>query len=284
MDEFCRQKGIKREYSVARTPQQNGVVKRKNRTLIEAARTILADSLLPIIPYKLIIGRAPSISFMRPFGCPVTILNTLDPLGKLDGTAEEGFLVGYSVNTSENEQVLKNVLDKMMDQEKEAAEQSDAVRKEFEAQCNRELLQGKATKASNNNSFNTVSTPVNAAIAPRSFNDARPSFVPLGGSFPLNVNDLPDDPLMPDLEDTAEVQNTGIFGCAYDDDDLDTYNSPYADQIIGVEADFNNMESSTVVNPIPTTIVHSIHPKNQIIRYSRLAVQTRGMSKKSSEE
>ncbi|GJS41572.1 putative ribonuclease H-like domain-containing protein [Tanacetum coccineum] len=49
MDEFCRQKGIKREYSVARTPQQNGVAKRKNRTLIEAARTMLADSLLPTV-------------------------------------------------------------------------------------------------------------------------------------------------------------------------------------------------------------------------------------------
>ncbi|GJY20783.1 hypothetical protein Tco_0393349 [Tanacetum coccineum] len=44
-------------------------------------------------PYELIIGRAPNISFMRPFGCPVTILNTLDPLGKFDGKAEEGFLV-----------------------------------------------------------------------------------------------------------------------------------------------------------------------------------------------
>ncbi|GJT07635.1 putative ribonuclease H-like domain-containing protein [Tanacetum coccineum] len=122
MDEFCGQKGIKREYSVARTPQQNGVAERKNRTLIEAARTMLADSLLPTVfwaeavntacyvlnrvlvtkphnktPYELIIGRAPSISFMRPFGCPVTILNTLDPLGKFDGKAEEGFLVGYSV-------------------------------------------------------------------------------------------------------------------------------------------------------------------------------------------
>ncbi|GJT35506.1 putative ribonuclease H-like domain-containing protein [Tanacetum coccineum] len=48
MDEFCREKGIKREYSVARTPQQNGVAERKNRTLIEAARTMLADSKLPI--------------------------------------------------------------------------------------------------------------------------------------------------------------------------------------------------------------------------------------------
>ncbi|GJT26541.1 ribonuclease H-like domain-containing protein [Tanacetum coccineum] len=44
-------------------------------------------------------GGAPSISFMRPFGCPVTILNTLNPLGKFDGKAEEWFLVGYSVHS-----------------------------------------------------------------------------------------------------------------------------------------------------------------------------------------
>nr|GEW15042.1 ribonuclease H-like domain-containing protein [Tanacetum cinerariifolium] len=49
-------------------------------------------------PYELIIGRPPRISFVRPFGCPVTILNTLDPLGKFVRKAEEGFLVGYSVN------------------------------------------------------------------------------------------------------------------------------------------------------------------------------------------
>ncbi|GJV53799.1 hypothetical protein Tco_1449540 [Tanacetum coccineum] len=114
----------------------------------------------------------------------------------------------------ENEQALKNVLDKMMDQEKEATKQSDAVRKEFEAQCDRQNISGKATKASNTNSFNTVSTPVNAASASRTYNVAGSSFVPLGGSFL-------DDPHMPNLEDTAEVQNTGIFGSAYDDEDLD---------------------------------------------------------------
>ncbi|GJR59151.1 putative ribonuclease H-like domain-containing protein [Tanacetum coccineum] len=51
---------------------------------------------------------------------------------------------------------------------------------------------------------------------------------------------------MPDLDVTAEVQSTGIFGNAYDDDDLDTYNYPFADQVIGAEANFNNMEPSTV--------------------------------------
>nr|GFA10162.1 hypothetical protein [Tanacetum cinerariifolium] len=48
-------------------------------------------------PYELLHGRLPSIGFMRPFGCHVTILNTLDPLGKFQGKVDEGFLVGYSV-------------------------------------------------------------------------------------------------------------------------------------------------------------------------------------------
>ncbi|GKF02593.1 putative ribonuclease H-like domain-containing protein, partial [Tanacetum coccineum] len=47
MLEFCGNKGIKQEYSTPRTPQQNGVAERMNKTLIEAARTMLADSLLP---------------------------------------------------------------------------------------------------------------------------------------------------------------------------------------------------------------------------------------------
>ncbi|GJS37394.1 putative ribonuclease H-like domain-containing protein [Tanacetum coccineum] len=123
MNEFCAKKGIKREYSIARTPQQNGVAERKNRTLIEAARTMLADSLLPIqfwaeavntacyvlnrvlvtkpqmkTPYEILMGRSPNISFMRPFGCPLTILNTLDQLGKFDGKSEEGYLLGYSTS------------------------------------------------------------------------------------------------------------------------------------------------------------------------------------------
>ncbi|GJW02044.1 putative ribonuclease H-like domain-containing protein [Tanacetum coccineum] len=124
MNELCAKKGIKREFSVARTPQQNGVAERKNRTLIKAARTMLADSLLPIpfwaeavntacyvlnrvlvtkpqnkTPYELLIGKSPSISFMRPFGCPLTILNTLDSLGKFDGKSDEGYLLGYSTSS-----------------------------------------------------------------------------------------------------------------------------------------------------------------------------------------
>nr|GEU41045.1 putative ribonuclease H-like domain-containing protein [Tanacetum cinerariifolium] len=50
-------------------------------------------------PYKLLHGRTPSIGFIRPFGCHVTILNTLDSLGKFERKVDEGFLVRYSVNS-----------------------------------------------------------------------------------------------------------------------------------------------------------------------------------------
>ncbi|GJZ79394.1 putative ribonuclease H-like domain-containing protein [Tanacetum coccineum] len=133
IDEFCRQKGIKREYSVARTPQQNGVAKRKYRTLIEAARTMLADSLLPT-------------------SCGKTISGTQ-------------------------------------------------------------------------------------------------LFVPFGGSFLIDVANVSlMNPLMPELEDTAKIEVLAFFGNAYDDHDLETLNTPYADQSVGAE----------------------------------LAVQTRGMTKKNS--
>ncbi|GJV19913.1 putative ribonuclease H-like domain-containing protein [Tanacetum coccineum] len=50
-------------------------------------------------PYEFFRGRTPALSFMRPFGCHVTILNTLDYLGKFDGKSDDGFFVGYSLNS-----------------------------------------------------------------------------------------------------------------------------------------------------------------------------------------
>ncbi|GKD36497.1 putative ribonuclease H-like domain-containing protein [Tanacetum coccineum] len=91
MNVFCEIKGILRQFSVARTPQQNEVAKRRNKTLIEAARTRLANSKLPTT-----FGQKQLILLAM---CPVTILNTIDHLGKFDGKADEGFFVGYSLNS-----------------------------------------------------------------------------------------------------------------------------------------------------------------------------------------
>ncbi|GJR67585.1 putative ribonuclease H-like domain-containing protein [Tanacetum coccineum] len=99
MSEFCEKKGIEREFSVARTPQQNGVTERRNRTLIENRVLIIKPH--NKTPYELFRGRTPALSFMRPFGCHVTILNTLDHLGKFDGKSDEGFFVGYLMNSKD---------------------------------------------------------------------------------------------------------------------------------------------------------------------------------------
>nr|GEZ61096.1 retrovirus-related Pol polyprotein from transposon TNT 1-94 [Tanacetum cinerariifolium] len=124
MNDFCSQKGIKIEFSNARTPQQNGVAERRNRTLIEIARTMLADAKLPVTfwaqavntacyvqnrvlvnksqnktPYELFNGKTPAIGFLKPFGCHVMILNTLDNLGKFEAKGDEGYFIGYSMSS-----------------------------------------------------------------------------------------------------------------------------------------------------------------------------------------
>ncbi|GJW41009.1 putative ribonuclease H-like domain-containing protein [Tanacetum coccineum] len=86
-----------------------------------------------------------------------------------------------------------------------------------------------------------------------------------------NDDNLPTDPLMPDLEDTTDLLNTSIFSGAYDDDDE------------GVEADLNYLETTMNVSPIPTIRIHKDHPKDQIIGDINSATQTRKMTKISEE-
>jgi len=121
LDNFCLSKGIARQYSIPRTPEQNGVVERKNRTLIEAARTMLADSGLPLYfwaeavnttcyvqnrvlinkrhsktAYEVLHNIKPLISFFKVFGCPCYILNVKESLSKFAAKVDSGYFLGYS--------------------------------------------------------------------------------------------------------------------------------------------------------------------------------------------
>ncbi|GJX53947.1 ribonuclease H-like domain-containing protein [Tanacetum coccineum] len=400
MIEFCGSKGIKREYSNARTPQQNGVAERKNRTLIEAARTMLADSFLPNTfwaeavstacyvlnrvlvtkpqnktPYELITGKLPIISYIRPFGCHVTILNTIDHLGKFEEKADEGFLVGYSLSSkafrvynlatkrveenlhikflenkpnvagigptwlfdldyltdsmnyqpvrlenqanknagpqeantsagtqdstaagnskmedepvqeycvlplwssysstikssevkdgdkkSHEDDVLKSKqkpvdmeeqafleeLERLKRQEKEANDAAEALRKELDKSTDDLLQQAGFDKATSTNSVSTASA----------FRTGGPS-----ADF--------DDLQIHALEDIYENLSEGVFT-----------NSSYDDE--GAEADFTNLENTMNVSPIPTSRIHTIHPKTQILGDLTSAVQIRSKVNKSS--
>ncbi|GJR09866.1 putative ribonuclease H-like domain-containing protein [Tanacetum coccineum] len=311
INQLCEMKGIKREFSVARTSQQNGVAKRKNRTLIEAARTMLADSLLPTTfwaevinttcyvqnrvlvtkphnktPYELLIGKTSNLDFVRPFGCPVTILNTLDHLCKFERKDDEGFLVGYSVNSkafrvfnTRTKKVKENLHIKFLENKSNIAGSGP----EWLFDINSLTKSMNYEPVSAGNQTNGDADDKNADEEPakgddgvnkvggsddkertnsstQDINTARPSINTANTNIntgSLSINTV--SPNMPSLEET------GIFDGAYDDED------------VGAEADLNSLETTMNVSPIPTTRIHRDHPKDQIIRDLNLAAQTRRM-------
>nr|GEV03669.1 retrovirus-related Pol polyprotein from transposon TNT 1-94 [Tanacetum cinerariifolium] len=117
---FFDEVGISQQFFVARTPQQNGVVERRNRTLVEAARTMLTFANLPLFlwaeaietacftqnrsiihkrfdktPYELINKRKPNIKFFRVFGCRCYLFNDYEDVGKLKVKGDIRVFVGY---------------------------------------------------------------------------------------------------------------------------------------------------------------------------------------------
>nr|GFB28532.1 hypothetical protein [Tanacetum cinerariifolium] len=124
LKEYCNTVGISHQMSSVRTPQQNGVVKRRNQTLVEAARTMLIFSLAPLFlwaeaiatacftqnrsiihsrfnktPYELINGRKPDISFLHVFGALCYPKNDREDIGKLGAKGDIGFFIGYSADS-----------------------------------------------------------------------------------------------------------------------------------------------------------------------------------------
>ncbi|KAI3510741.1 hypothetical protein L1887_17875 [Cichorium endivia] len=121
LDGFLKKKGISHNFSAPYTPQQNGVVERQNRSLCEAARTMLNFANLPmyfwaeaistacftqnrsyinkrfhITPYEVLNRRKPNVKFLHIFGCRCFILNLKDHFTKFIDKSEEGIFLGYS--------------------------------------------------------------------------------------------------------------------------------------------------------------------------------------------
>ncbi|GKA98935.1 putative ribonuclease H-like domain-containing protein [Tanacetum coccineum] len=253
--------GIKRKFSVARTPQQYGGAERKNRTLIEAARTMLADFKLPITfwaeavntacyvqtrvlvikphnktPYELFLGRKHALSFMRPFRCLVTILNTLDHLGYGPNCSKDFPNAGFKPSREEENMDSKHLENK--DSEIPNTKEP-RVHQEQDANVN------------STNNINTVIPIVNVADIENNVVDEN------------IVYGCIDDPSMPNLEEIV-----------YSDDD---------NEEIGAEDDMNNLATTMPVSSIPTTRVHKDHPLEQIIRDIHPTPQTRSMTKNVTE-
>nr|GEW61658.1 putative ribonuclease H-like domain-containing protein [Tanacetum cinerariifolium] len=314
---------IKREFSIPRTPQQNGIAKRKNKTLIKAARTILADSLLPILfwaeavnttcyvhnkvlvtkpqhknPYELLHGRTPSIGFMRNFGCPVTILNTLNSLGKFNGKVDEGLLVGYFVSSQafrvfnsrtrivqetlhinflENKPNVAgtgptwlfdiDTLTKTMNYQLVTAgnlsNPSAGVQETFDAEKAGEEIKKPEFEGRKHESEVYVSSTSSAQS--KTHDDKTKREVNAADSPVLVVGQIL-------TNSTNTFSAAGPSNADVKLEDITYSNDEYD---VGTEADFNNLETSITVSLIPTSRVHKDHPMTQIISDLSSATQTR---------
>ncbi|GJR28904.1 putative ribonuclease H-like domain-containing protein [Tanacetum coccineum] len=152
----------------------------------------------------------------------------------------------------------------LKDKKKEADDNTaEALRKEFAQSTEDLLIQAGAARASSTNTVNIASTPVSTASTPVHtvspsgvFNIGEPSF-----SY-LDLSANQDDSQIAQLEDIYENPSDGIFTNAFYDDE-------------GAMVSFTNLESTMIVSLIPTSRVHSIHPKAQIIGDPKSAVYTR---------
>nr|GEZ92004.1 hypothetical protein [Tanacetum cinerariifolium] len=341
----------------------------EKRTLIEAARTMLADSLLPIpfwaeavntacyvqnrvlvtkphnkTPYELLNGRTPSIGFMRPFGCPVTILSTLGSLGKFNGKVDEGFLVGYSVSSkafrvfNNRTHIVQEILHVNFLENKtnvagsgptwlfdidsltrtmnyqpvtvrNQTNPSSGFQDKFDAEKAGEEIDQRYVLflVWSSGSINPQNNDVDAA-----FDGKEPDIDVKKIESEVNVSPSSsaqswkqDDKTKKEakgkspIESFTRYRDLSLEFKDYSDNNINEVNAADASQFlddpdmpgledithsddkddVGAETNFNNLETSITVSPIPTIRVHKYHPVSQIISDLSLTTQTRSMTR-----
>nr|GEW01345.1 ribonuclease H-like domain-containing protein [Tanacetum cinerariifolium] len=300
MNDFCLSKGINREFRNARTPQQNKVAERRNRTLIEADRTMLADAKLPVTfwagavntacyvqnrvlvnksqnktPYELFNGRTIALGFLKPFGCHVMILNTLDHLGKFDAKRYKGCC---KLRCEE-----RCVFFKIHCSSKLVSRSTLGVLYKSQDACNA----GAPESSGNSNPIATLTNPPADHMETLTMESAIPTI-----SLPVPTACL-DDSLEPSSDtrliskrvtsqdDTPSLDNILNLSNRFKDILGVTTNTGDTN---GVEVDLGNMENNISASPTPTFRILKDHSKSQIIGSVNTPVQTRTKSKEMEEQ
>ncbi|GJX38585.1 putative ribonuclease H-like domain-containing protein [Tanacetum coccineum] len=271
------------------------------------------NKLNKLVKGNLVRGTKPILSFMRPFGCPVTILNTIDHLGKVDGKAEE------SENTPNIEGSGPNwlfdidaITYSMHYKPVVAGNQSngnagtkacaDAGKARLEIVLGKDYILLPLW---------TQDPPFSSSL--KDSYDA--GFKPSGEEEKKDAEDLGKDSEIPSTEEPrinqekdASVNNTNnisivsptvnaasiddnvvdeniVYGCVDDLNIPELEDIVYSDndEDVGAEAEMNNLDTFMPISPIPTTRIHKDHPVEQIIRDLNLAPQTRRMIKNLNE-
>ncbi|GJR75529.1 ribonuclease H-like domain-containing protein [Tanacetum coccineum] len=257
MSEFCKKKGINREFSVARTPQQNSVADKRNRKLIEAARTMLADSKLPTTfwaeaintacyvqnrvlvvkphnktPYELFRGDGPKWLF------DIDVLTkSMNYVPVVAGTNSndlvDGSLFDYSLKNASND---------------EPQPSSDAEKKDDEGVNKESRIDDQERPENSTQDVNTTGPSINTAS----------TNVNTGS---LNINTV-------SLTVTTALLET-------------THANFFCDE---TEIDMSNITTTYLVPSTPNTRIHKDHSLDHVIGDVQSGVQTKRMTKTTNEQ
>ncbi|GJY13913.1 putative ribonuclease H-like domain-containing protein [Tanacetum coccineum] len=257
---------IKREYSNARTPQQNGVAERKNKTLIEAAKTMLADSFLPNTFWAEAVSTA---CYVLNRVLPVTVENKAN---KTVGPKE----ANHSAGTQDN---------------------IDAGNSKMEAEPAQEYfvlpLWSSYTSTVKSSEVKNGDEKPNGDTGPKTNEEPKDQE---DQAFLEELERLKRQEK--EANDAAEAFRKEFAQCTKDlllqagaaratsTNTVNTVSTPIStaspSRVFSTVADFTNLETTVNVSPIPTSRIHSIHPTTQILRDPTSAVQTRSKVNKSS--
>nr|GEX26359.1 putative ribonuclease H-like domain-containing protein [Tanacetum cinerariifolium] len=257
-------------------------------------------------PYELFHGRTPTLTFMRPFGGPVTILNTLDHLGKFDGKADEGFFVRYSLNSkafrlfnSKTRIVEENLHIRFSENTHNVVGSGPDWIFDIDA-LTRTINYEPIVIGTQSNGFAGTQASNNAGQT-RKETELVKDYILL----PLWTINLPFSQNPKSSQDNG-FKPSSYYGKKVDEDpskgnecydqekednvnnmpaleDVGTFNFLNKDEGDDAVADMNNLDTTIQVSPTPTTRIHKDQPLDQVIGDLQSATQTRNMTKNLEE-
>ncbi|GJY23286.1 putative ribonuclease H-like domain-containing protein [Tanacetum coccineum] len=262
-------------------------------------------------PYELFLGRNLALGFMRPFGCPITILNTIDHLSKFDGKVDEGFFVGHSINSkafrvfnSRTRIVEENMHVQFSENTPNIVGSGpnwlfdiDALTKSMNYNpvvVGNQFNGNAGTKAYDDTDNEKKVTEEPGKEGGDSSNDQEKEDDNVNSTN--NINTASDGNNTNNVNAVSSTVNAAgievnVVGAKTSIELPDDPNMPELEDIVysdddedvGAEADMNNLNTFMPVSPIPTTRIHKDHPVEQIIRDLNSAPQTRRMTKNLEE-
>ncbi|GJS55658.1 retrovirus-related pol polyprotein from transposon TNT 1-94 [Tanacetum coccineum] len=260
LEEFYDEKGISQNFSSPCTLEQYGVAEKRNKTLIEAARTVLNMKRHGKTVYDVFRGRSPDINYFHVFGCPVHIHNHRDHLGKFDEKADDGFFLGYSSVAKDfrvfniRRQEMEEAYHVTFSEDNEAISQSSTEGDETNFNENRSfddeflVQRNKVSQCSSNNDYFPY-VPAYDPLSTNNINIPKNNITP-NDSFTLQDSVSPEEP--PELT----IANDNLAPNKPDHFELGDCLEPAELQYIVIN------EPISEVQPLPTTITPSTDVKS----------------------